>query len=586
MTNKNKNNKKSNEKFWVQMMCLFLGILMVLSIVFMVISAFKSYAHTEPASIDDLKSDTEISVGLCYDKNAAQSLALSSSGGFVIDIGNYTLSTSEPVLVFAADGNEYLYNSEILVNPEKNGGLAEDDFGVNIVGGYHISISGYRVGELDLGGDNPIFIQNGTGAGSTYSFTKDNIDEYIAQFESTLSAHSDTRGLDIQIFPGCLNGGFRIMVGSFASVSRAEEVLTVLENVFNMDVAIASPNRNAITIQNLNNDILFETDLLSEMTVSPDKGDRIIYNGRSYKGCFRIDRYNLYKDALVLKNVVSIDDYVKSCLSSEFSENDDPELLKAMAVIFRTNAFNSIGEHESDGFDVCAGNHCRQYTGCGSYVTNGATESAVDAVSGKVIAYGGKPIHALYTESANTTVSSKDAISADLPYLSPLKKESLSDNELFGSWKREYSASDLSSIIRSAGYTEIVGSIKSVDVNKRGKASLYVASITFTDIFGNELTITGSEQIRKLFGGDLPSAEFAVSKAGKPVYVVYEDESGNVQTFSITLSGSPGYFVFAGDGVGSGMGLVIETASLLASKGSDYKDILNYFYKDVSIENI
>ncbi|WP_304522671.1 SpoIID/LytB domain-containing protein, partial [Bacteroides acidifaciens] len=132
-------------------------------------------------------------------------------------------------------------------------------------------------------------------------------------------------------------------------------------------------------------------------------------------------------DKLTAINIISIEDYLTSVISSEMSATASLELLKAHAVISRSWLLNKLrvvnklrvenGElrvtmqpdnaahsplstlhsqlikwydHEAHkNFDVCADDHCQRYQG----ITRASTPQAVEAVSatrGEVLMYEGK----------------------------------------------------------------------------------------------------------------------------------------------------------------------------------------------------
>ena len=119
-------------------------------------------------------------------------------------------------------------------------------------------------------------------------------------------------------------------------------------------------------------------------------------------------------DKLTAINIISIEDYLTSVISSEMSVTASLELLKAHAVISRSWLLNKLrvenGElgvtvqpdnaahsqlikwydHEAHkNFDVCADDHCQRYQG----ITRASTSRAIEAVSatrGETLMYEGK----------------------------------------------------------------------------------------------------------------------------------------------------------------------------------------------------
>ena len=127
-------------------------------------------------------------------------------------------------------------------------------------------------------------------------------------------------------------------------------------------------------------------------------------------------------DKLTAINIISIEDYLTSVISSEMSVTASLELLKAHAVISRSWLLNKLrvenGElrvtvqpdnaahsqlikwydHEAHkNFDVCADDHCQRYQG----ITRTSTSRAIEAVSatrGEALMYEGKICDARFSK--------------------------------------------------------------------------------------------------------------------------------------------------------------------------------------------
>ncbi|WP_288359629.1 SpoIID/LytB domain-containing protein [uncultured Bacteroides sp.] len=127
-------------------------------------------------------------------------------------------------------------------------------------------------------------------------------------------------------------------------------------------------------------------------------------------------------DKLTAINIISIEDYLTSVISSEMSVTASLELLKAHAVISRSWLLNKLRvengklratvqpdnaahsqlikwyDHEAHkNFDVCADDHCQRYQG----ITRASTSRAIEAVSatrGEVLMYEGKICDARFSK--------------------------------------------------------------------------------------------------------------------------------------------------------------------------------------------
>lgn len=132
---------------------------------------------------------------------------------------------------------------------------------------------------------------------------------------------------------------------------------------------------------------------------------------QSFKGSLR---FIIEEDKISAINILPIEDYLLSVISSEMSATSSIELLKAHAVISRSwliaqkekearlknyGEYQSIFETEEEyirwwdredhkNFDVCADDHCQRYQGIAKVSTPYA-EKAVRETSGEVLVYKG-----------------------------------------------------------------------------------------------------------------------------------------------------------------------------------------------------
>lgn len=129
-------------------------------------------------------------------------------------------------------------------------------------------------------------------------------------------------------------------------------------------------------------------------------------------------------DKLTIINVLPVEDYLLSVISSEMSANASLELLKAHAVISRSwllaqiqknkaiaesgSKYNACTETESErvkwydredhvNFDVCADDHCQRYQGVTRQSTPKVAE-AIAATRGQVLVYDGELCDARFSK--------------------------------------------------------------------------------------------------------------------------------------------------------------------------------------------
>lgn len=310
-------------------------------------------------------------------------------------------------------------------------------------------------------------------------------------------------------------------------------------------------------------------------------------------------------------NVIDLEDYLCSVISSEMSANSPIELLKAHAVIsrswairaieankkhtYRTSARNNFESNGHIGFDVCADDHCQRYEGLARM--NEHAVEAVRATAGQVLMFdnvicdcrfhkccGGKTeefetcwedIHIPYLESV------------ECPYCAPnrlknnnLLKQSLNDYDLetadYHDWRVDYSSSELGDIIRKKSGIDF-GNILDLIPLKRGKSGrIYELNIIGTKqsrIIGKELTIR-----RWLSPTCLYSSWFDIEKIA-PCQLPTD------QTVSTDTSkpNRDWHFRLFGHGWGHGVGLCQIGAATMAAEGWTYEQILSHYYHGATL---
>lgn len=178
---------------------------------------------------------------------------------------------------------------------------------------------------------------------------------------------------------------------------------------------------------------------------------------------------------------------------------------------------------------------------------------AADAVLGQRILYEGEPITAVYHAiSPEQTESAAVIWGGDIPYLQPVPN---TGDTLAPTWES----------VVTVPVTDFAAGVKSLGVQLSGEPDKWIdlttmtrsPSGTVTEIRVGDKTLTG-RQIRALF--DLRSAVFTV-----------EYRNGNGFTFTV-------------HGYGHGVGMSQYGANCLAAEGKTYIEILQYYYKGVTVE--
>ena len=312
-------------------------------------------------------------------------------------------------------------------------------------------------------------------------------------------------------------------------------------------------------------------------------------------------------------NMIDVEKYLTSVITSEMSATSSIELLKAHAVISRSwvlrpiltpaakvvpapdftdenGTTHHITWYERDahiGFDVCADDHCQRYEGITRRDRHPeAAERVREAVlstRGQVLACdneicdtrfykscGGRtelfenawaPIHYRYLESVECPYCDTH----DRKVLSQVLNDYDLETQDFHRWEVRYSQSELSDIVRDRSGIDF-GRIIELRPVKRGPSyRIYELEIVGTKrrmIVGKEL------EIRKwLSRTHLYSSAFDVSFTPSP-----DSEDGE--------------FVLLGRGWGHGVGLCQIGAAVMADKGFTYEQILVHYFPHSTLKTL
>lgn len=318
-------------------------------------------------------------------------------------------------------------------------------------------------------------------------------------------------------------------------------------------------------------------------------------------------------------NILPVEDYLVSVISSEMSPDAPMEFLKAHAVVSRSWLLRIIagrgktrpaagtthkraaaeGEHirwydrdDHELFDVCADDHCQRYQGIVPQAGHRAAD-AVRATCGEVLTYGGEICDARFSKccGGRTEVFSCCWDDEDKPYLvsvsdtpegggrpfcdtddaaviKQVMKSYDRETKDFFRWTVSYSREQLGDIVRSklSGGRDRsrplpdLGTIEDLVPVERGKSG----RIRLLRIKGSkgEVTVGKELEIRRVLSpSHLYSSAFTVER---------------------TADG----FTLHGRGWGHGVGLCQIGAAVMGSRGYSYDAILLHYYRGATITKL
>ncbi len=315
------------------------------------------------------------------------------------------------------------------------------------------------------------------------------------------------------------------------------------------------------------------------------------------------------EDKIVAINILPVEDYLTSVISSEMKGSCSLEFLKAAAVISRSWLYAQMqrrqehagqpapfftfvkGEGESIRwydredhtiFDVCADDHCQRYQGI-TRASNPKVIEAVNATRGQVLMYDGRICDTRFGKCCGGQTNEFQYCweNIEVPYLRSVKdpfcntsdkkilRQVLNDYDLetrdFYEWTEELSQEEAHDRICKHLKMEL-GPILGMEIVQKGPGG----HISKLRIVGKEKSfIVGKElEIRRMLStSHLKSSAFTV-------------EAKNIR------NGIPGRFVLHGHGWGHGVGLCQIGAAVMGEQGYTYKQILGHYYLGAEISTL
>lgn len=247
------------------------------------------------------------------------------------------------------------------------------------------------------------------------------------------------------------------------------------------------------------------------------------------------------------------EEYLAGIVAEEISLEYQPEAVKAQTVAART-ALKRALMNDTELPQSMSREEMLSLWGQDGFEKNyQVLEEALAATEGEIMTWENEPIYAAYhAVSAGKTRDGKEALGAELPYLSSVDSSmdipSHDYLKVVFMGKKEL-ADKLNQACPKAGVTE-ESLAEQVVVTKRD-ASEYVLEVAV-----GEETMAG-EDFRDCL--DLNSACFSIKEVEGKMRIVTK-------------------------GMGHGVGMSQYGANEMAKAGSDYKEILKYYYKDVTVQ--
>lgn len=293
---------------------------------------------------------------------------------------------------------------------------------------------------------------------------------------------------------------------------------------------------------------------IHQIYVQPRSEDTSLFvNGIQYSGSIAVFGVSGMINVI---NDIPIESYVKSVLSAQFTTPLEPEVLSALAILIRTDAYYRAMQNQESFWHI----HAKEsgYQGSALNVVGSSIEKAVDSTAHLILVHpeGGKnlPFATAWTEHSGgktapySAIFRKDAFApekgVEAPHAALARKES--------NWNYELS---------KKAFARLFG------LNKIDQVETFLDT-TSQKVYGV-----------RLFDGK-ESYDFD--------FLAFQNKLGSSHLLSsdFTVSLKEDKISFKGYGKGHGVGLCLYSASALAQNGENAVKILSKFFPETYLYNI
>lgn len=355
---------------------------------------------------------------------------------------------------------------------------------------------------------------------------------------------------------------------------------------------------------------------------------------RTERQCFKGSLMLLCENsAITAINIINIEEYLLSVISSEMSATSSLEFLKAHAVISRSwlvaqikkkvniaikhdeTVANSDEElikwydrEDHKNFDVCADDHCQRYQGINRESTD-AVRQAIDATRGEVLMYDGELCDTRFSKCCGGVYelfeNCWEPVHHD--YLEA-RRDGVDENNFPDLTKEENAAHWIMSYPKAYCNTNDKNILTQVLNNYDQETSdFYRWKIEYTQEQISQLIkersgidfgqIIDLQPIARGTSGRLYKMKIVGSKRsliiGKELEIRRTLSKSHlyssafiVERHDISDNGIPQKFVLRGAGWGHGVGLCQIGAAVMGEKGYSYRQILFHYFKNATITKL
>ncbi len=280
--------------------------------------------------------------------------------------------------------------------------------------------------------------------------------------------------------------------------------------------------------------------------VPGDSQSAILVNGVQYKGCIEV---YATEGKINIINEVDIETFLQTTLTKQIPEGVEGEVLNALTIIARTNAYYTALKNKNSFWHLSA-KECG-YQGATSRIGSKHLEKALETTRHAILTYHNEPFAAAWTkDSAGKTVGFssvfRKAIQSPSGVDAPLAAKEREKHH----WSFSFSRQKLAELTH-------LSTIAAIDIYVvPGSPKAYAVKLSSEDQVQDIDFFT----FQKMIGENrLKSNDFTVSMQGDNL-------------------------IFNGYGEGAGVGLCLYSAHLMAQKGEKAPQMLSSFFPETRLE--
>jgi stage II sporulation protein D len=310
-------------------------------------------------------------------------------------------------------------------------------------------------------------------------------------------------------------------------------------------------NKTGIILYNdRGKDIYYQPEQIINPVAIESLESPIIIDNERYRGSIEI--HNILGKIQVI-NILQINEYLYSVVPGEIISTWEMEALKAQAVAARTYTYHHLVSNKKAIYDLDNSSNFQVYKGIA--VEKESTNRAVDETSGKIALYFGKPIIAFF----HSTCGGK----------------TMDDKFVWNGEGQEYLKSVICPYCKESPYFNWEEKITLYEIKDYlGKKYKGIGQITGVSFQRKEDRVVSTVVHHK---------NGIVKLTGNELRLLFPEKK--IKSLFFTAKKVKDGLILTGHGWGHGVGMCQWGAKGMAEKGADYKSILRYYYKGISISD-